>query len=83
MKPLPLLVVCSTVAAFMYLAVYGYHHQHDAEHGYTKVSQDNLVRLLNAPKPAIVELFADDGQPVNQRIKLREWHAARRTMGKE
>jgi hypothetical protein len=81
MKPLPLLIVCSAIAGFLYYAVYAYKHQPELNHGYKQSDIDKVSEYL-APPSLAVYLFADDGQPVNQRIKVMEWARARKTLGK-
>ncbi len=90
MKPWQLLIVTSAVAGFLYLAVYAYHQAHpDLNHGYSKTDSDKVSRLLGEPRPvklvtvnAYDYLNADDGLPVDQKIKVTEWARARKTMGK-
>jgi hypothetical protein len=81
MKPLPLFVVSLAVAGFLLYAVYAYHHQPEMNHGYSKSDINKVSRLLN-DQPAIVQLFADDGEPVDQRVKVTEWARARKSQGR-
>lgn len=91
MKQLPLLVVACAVAGFIYLAMYGYKHQHDQDGVPTKADQHKLSSMLEETRPVrltkgqmiLADLFGDDGKLVDQATKLRERHRARCDLGKE